>query len=295
MGGVNASRMKAFCGDVMLAHLYLNKPFNYFNPPLEKTIQPTEQKIFNKPDKLKYSKASKPYMDTIRPALQRIRVQLGKDIDLGIQNQLEVSKSDSARLIIAVQDLTKCGINCGDLSKKIGQLGKKPGVVKEAAEFVVDHPGLVTTAAMVAGAVTWGLANFVFDAPEDYSTAEIGAEATIDSTLEDFIAADAETDSTIIADDAGTVGTDAGETFAQAETESNSFSNLIKDIEKNPNNWTKVSQSVVDSTKKGNAGGQSIEEEFVNNETGQTIYKHTLTDANGKLLEQPHYRPYSKQ
>jgi len=57
-------------------------------------------------------------------------------------------------------------------------------VVKEAAEFVVDHPGLVTTAAMVAGAVTWGLANFVFDAPEDYSTAEMSAEATIDSTLE---------------------------------------------------------------------------------------------------------------
>jgi hypothetical protein len=49
-----------------------------------------------------------------------------------------------------------------------------------------------------------------------------------------------------------------------------------------------------DSTKKGNAGGKSIEEVFTNR-NGDTIYKHTLTDASGKFIETPHYRPYGKQ
>jgi hypothetical protein len=73
------------------------------------------------------------------------------------------------------------------------------------------------------------------------------------------------------------------------------FKDLITDIEKNPSNWKKVSESIVDSTKKGNKGGQSIEEVFKNSKTGETIYKHTLKDATGKIIETPHYRPYGNQ
>lgn len=46
---------------------------------------------------------------------------------------------------------------------------------------------------------------------------------------------------------------------------------------------------------KGNKGGMSIEEEYTNKSTGEKIYKHILTNPNGKPVEKPHYRPYPKQ
>ncbi|MGE5398715.1 MAG: DNRLRE domain-containing protein [Chitinophagales bacterium] len=73
------------------------------------------------------------------------------------------------------------------------------------------------------------------------------------------------------------------------------FKELLADIEKNPGNWKKLGESVVASTKKGNKGGVSIEEVFVNRKTGERIYRHTLKDSNGKHIENPHYRPYGKQ
>jgi len=57
----------------------------------------------------------------------------------------------------------------------------------------------------------------------------------------------------------------------------------------------KTGESIIESTKKGNRGGLSIEEEYTNINTGEKIYKHTLTDSNGKIIEEPHYRPYPKQ
>ena len=82
----------------------------------------------------------------------------------------------------------------------------------------------------------------------------------------------------------------------EAESKSSrEFKELIDDINNSPEDWEQTDVSTKDSTKKGNKGGKSIEEEFTNTKTGEKIYKHTLTDSNNKPIEEPHYRPYPKQ
>jgi RHS repeat-associated protein len=44
------------------------------------------------------------------------------------------------------------------------------------------------------------------------------------------------------------------------------------------------------STKKGNKGGSSIQETFID-ENGDPWTRHTVVDSNGKLVEAPHFRP----
>ncbi|MFZ1082846.1 MAG: RHS repeat-associated core domain-containing protein [Candidatus Kryptoniota bacterium] len=44
------------------------------------------------------------------------------------------------------------------------------------------------------------------------------------------------------------------------------------------------------STKKGNKGGTSIQEGYVDEE-GRAVTKHTVVDENGKIIHGPHYRP----
>lgn len=73
------------------------------------------------------------------------------------------------------------------------------------------------------------------------------------------------------------------------------FKDLLTDIEKNPKAWKVTRESVVESTKKGNKGGVSIERELTNTKTGEKLFEHILIDSKGKLIEQPHYRPYGKQ
>jgi hypothetical protein len=73
------------------------------------------------------------------------------------------------------------------------------------------------------------------------------------------------------------------------------FKELLDDIDSNPNNWEKTGESMIESTKKGNKGGKSIEIEYTNVNTGEKIYEHILTDINNKPIENPHFRPYPKQ
>ncbi|MDQ2085524.1 RHS repeat-associated core domain-containing protein [Herbivorax sp. ANBcel31] len=73
------------------------------------------------------------------------------------------------------------------------------------------------------------------------------------------------------------------------------FKELLDDIDSNPNDWQKTGESIVESTKKGNKGGNSVEIEYTNVKTGEKIYEHILKDINDNLIEQPHFRPYPKQ
>ena len=50
---------------------------------------------------------------------------------------------------------------------------------------------------------------------------------------------------------------------------------------------------IVPSTKRGNRGGQSIEQEYVCPD-GNHYWIHILTDRNGKVIDK-HFRPYPKQ
>lgn len=60
------------------------------------------------------------------------------------------------------------------------------------------------------------------------------------------------------------------------------FGQKLNDIEETPENWKKTAGSTIPSTKKGNQGGYSTKEEYTHETTGSTIYKHILTDNNGK-------------
>ncbi len=44
------------------------------------------------------------------------------------------------------------------------------------------------------------------------------------------------------------------------------------------------------STQKGNKGGKSIQEGYVDSQ-GRPVTKHTVVDKNGKVVHGPHYRP----
>ena len=72
------------------------------------------------------------------------------------------------------------------------------------------------------------------------------------------------------------------------------FKDFIDDITKNPENWEKTAEDIAKSTNSKNKGGESIEEEFTNKNTGDKIYRHTLKNKHGKIIEKL-YRPYSKQ
>jgi hypothetical protein len=69
--------------------------------------------------------------------------------------------------------------------------------------------------------------------------------------------------------------------------------NLIQDALDHPENWETKRSITERSTKRGNKGGTSTEEELVNKD-GDVIYRHTLRDADGKIIDK-HYRPYPKQ
>lgn len=75
----------------------------------------------------------------------------------------------------------------------------------------------------------------------------------------------------------------------------NTFRDSLGDIEENPDNWDKTGENTQDSTNARNKGGNSIEEEFTNKNTGDKIWKHTLRNKDGQPVEKPHYRPYPKQ
>ena len=78
-------------------------------------------------------------------------------------------------------------------------------------------------------------------------------------------------------------------------TNNNSFEDNLNDIIENPDNWEKTDQSVKDATNTKLKGGKSIEEEYTNKVTGDKIWRHILKDKNGKVFQEPHYRPYPKQ
>ena len=44
------------------------------------------------------------------------------------------------------------------------------------------------------------------------------------------------------------------------------------------------------STRKGNSGGVSVQEEFTDR-TGRAVTKHTVYDSNGRIIHCPHFRP----
>ena len=77
--------------------------------------------------------------------------------------------------------------------------------------------------------------------------------------------------------------------------QANDFKDNLKDKEENPADWEVTGSSTIPSTKKGNFGGTSTETEWTNSETGDQIYEHELRNKGGRLIEDPHYRPYPKQ
>lgn len=46
----------------------------------------------------------------------------------------------------------------------------------------------------------------------------------------------------------------------------------------------------VPSTRKGNAGGVSLQEGFVDG-AGRAVTRHTVSDADGQIVHGPHFRP----
>ena len=46
----------------------------------------------------------------------------------------------------------------------------------------------------------------------------------------------------------------------------------------------------VASTRKGNVGGVSLQEGFVDR-AGRAVTRHTVYDANGRIVHGPHFRP----
>jgi RHS repeat-associated protein len=75
--------------------------------------------------------------------------------------------------------------------------------------------------------------------------------------------------------------------------EREAFKNKLKDIENNPENWEETGKTSEPATGLRNRGGESIEEEFTNKNTGEKLWRHTLKNRNGKVIDQ-HYRPYPK-
>ncbi len=80
-----------------------------------------------------------------------------------------------------------------------------------------------------------------------------------------------------------------------AEEYDDEFKDKLDNVEENPEDWVKTGENSSDSTKKGNKGGKSIEEEYTNRKTGEKIWKHTITDKSGRIIVKPHFRPWPKQ
>ncbi|MEW9701491.1 hypothetical protein [Paenibacillus sp. SI8] len=73
------------------------------------------------------------------------------------------------------------------------------------------------------------------------------------------------------------------------------FKKNLEDIENNPDDWEETAETTSPTTGMRNKGGQSIEKEFTNKNTGEKIYEHILKKKDGSNYEAPHYRPYPKQ
>ncbi len=68
------------------------------------------------------------------------------------------------------------------------------------------------------------------------------------------------------------------------------FADRLKDVIANPSKW-KVVRSVSEaSTNMRNRAGRSLQEILRNEETGETIVRHTLFRADGSIFELPHFR-----
>lgn len=69
------------------------------------------------------------------------------------------------------------------------------------------------------------------------------------------------------------------------------FAERLKDVTANPSKW-KVLRSVSEASSNiRNKGGRSLQELLRNEETGETIVRHTLFRANGSIFEPSHFRP----
>ncbi len=90
------------------------------------------------------------------------------------------------------------------------------------------------------------------------------------------------------------LASEAKEAWDRYWAEKQSFNDKLEDIENNPENWEKTGEVSVPSTKLGNRGGESIEEEFTNKYTGEKLWRHTLKSPTDRIIDQ-HYRPYPKQ
>jgi len=68
------------------------------------------------------------------------------------------------------------------------------------------------------------------------------------------------------------------------------FVDRLKDVTANPSRW-KVVRSVTEPAKgMHNRGGRSLQELLRNEETGETIVRHTLFKANGGIFDPAHFR-----
>ena len=79
---------------------------------------------------------------------------------------------------------------------------------------------------------------------------------------------------------------------------------LVKDFTQTPQNWERIKSQAIQTTKKGQKGGVSIESVWRNKQTGEMLYTHEAFGPSGKslhpenrspnLLEGGVIRPYSK-
>ncbi len=72
------------------------------------------------------------------------------------------------------------------------------------------------------------------------------------------------------------------------------FSRVIQEFERDTSKFQKIGERVEAATRRDVRGtGQSIQEIFRHKETGQTILRHTVKDARGKIVHRD-YRDYVK-
>jgi hypothetical protein len=75
--------------------------------------------------------------------------------------------------------------------------------------------------------------------------------------------------------------------------EATPFRQLLSDVEQNPGNWSIESLHGEPAVSRAARGGVSEQMFYRNTQTGETIVRHRLTDANGVVVED-HFRPMYK-
>ncbi|MGH7134663.1 MAG: hypothetical protein ACREHD_02925 [Pirellulales bacterium] len=72
------------------------------------------------------------------------------------------------------------------------------------------------------------------------------------------------------------------------------FRELVGDYAAESARWNVIKTQSKPSTNARNKGGTSVQEVLENVDTGETMARHTLLWADGRIFQPPHFRPYWK-